>query len=232
MRAAPPGTGGAPGTTPVAGTRVPAPARGHDRADRRHDHDHEETANTMPLPRAPRHRAARAAPAAALAAVLLSATACGTAAGPPAGTAAAEPARGHAAAGDLEVSGAWVPEPANPRVAVLYLKVDNASAEDALITDVSTDASPDADLCSTETTESGASRMRVVEEIPVAGGGATALVDGGYHIMLNDLPDPLEAGDTVEVVLTFDGGREAAFTAPVEPMAAGSAPATDHGGHH
>ncbi|KOX10263.1 copper chaperone PCu(A)C [Nocardiopsis sp. NRRL B-16309] len=182
----------------------------------------------MPFPRVTRPLAAPAA----LAAALLSATACGTPATAPAADAAPEEARGHAVAGDLEISGAWVPEPANPRVAVLYLEVANAAHEDATITGVTTDASPDADLCSTETTESGASRMRVVEEIPVAAGGSTALVDGGYHIMLNDLPETLAAGDEVEVTLAFDGGREAEFTAPVEPMAAGSTPEDDHGAHH
>ncbi|CAL9617366.1 hypothetical protein SUDANB121_05785 [Nocardiopsis dassonvillei] len=166
--------------------------------------------------------------------LLLFTAACGTGGAPTRADAAhtVEGARGHVVAGDLQISGAWVPEPANPQVAVLYLEVANLAAEDAVITGVSTDASPDADLCSTETTESGASRMRVVEEIPVAAGGSTALVDGGYHIMLNDLPRPLEVGDEVEVALTFDGGREAAFTAPVEPMAAGFEPGTDHGGHH
>lgn len=192
------------------------------------DHDHEETANTMPFPHVPR----TAAVPAALVATLLFATACGAADTPPAAEASPEASRGHTAVGDLEVTGAWVPEPANPEVAVLYLEVANAAAEDAAITGVATDASPDADLCSTETTDSGASGMRVVEEIPVAAGGATALVDGGYHIMLNDLPEPLVTGDEVEVTLTFDGGREAVFTAPVEPMAAGSAPEADHGAHH
>ncbi|WP_306369636.1 copper chaperone PCu(A)C [Nocardiopsis sp. CC223A] len=182
----------------------------------------------MPSPHALRSSSAPAA----LVATLLFATACGAADTPPAAEASPEAARGHAVAGDLEVSGAWVPEPANPEVAVLYLEVANAAARDTAITDVATDASPDADLCSTETTESGASGMRVVEEIPVAAGGATALVDGGYHIMLNDIPAPLAAGDDVEVTLTFDGGREAVFTAPVEPMTAGGAPEADHGAHH
>ncbi|MGQ4267441.1 copper chaperone PCu(A)C [Nocardiopsis changdeensis] len=185
-------------------------------------------------PQAPRvQRALRpAGVSAALVAALLFATACGAPDAPTAADASPEASRGHAVAGDLEVSGAWVPEPANPEVAVLYLEVANAAARDAAITGVSTDASPEADLCSTETTDSGASGMRVVEEIPVAAGGATALVDGGYHIMLNDLPEPLEVGDEVEVTLTFDGDREAVFTAPVEPMTAGSAPEADHGGHH
>ncbi|MEU0239277.1 copper chaperone PCu(A)C [Nocardiopsis sp. NPDC006198] len=187
----------------------------------------------MPLPRHGTVPKPRTTAAAALAALLL-ATACGTP-DAPADRAGADPdaePRGHAAAGDLEVTGAWVPEPANPEIAVLYMEVSNAADEDTAITGVSTGASPDADLCSTETTGSGASRMRVVEEIPVAAGGATELVDGGYHIMVNDLPEPLEEGDEVAVTLTFAEGSELEVTAPVQPMAAGSAPVTDHGGHH
>ncbi|MEE2037426.1 copper chaperone PCu(A)C [Nocardiopsis sp. CT-R113] len=187
----------------------------------------------MPLERPGAVPLSRTAAPAALSALLLL-TACGTGDAPAqvAAEAAPDDPRGRAADGDLEVTGAWVPEPANPGIAVLYLEVSNAADEDTAITGVSTGASPDADLCSTETTGSGASRMRVVDEIPVAAGGATALVDGGYHIMVNDLAEPLEAGDEVAVTLAFAGERELEFTAPVQPMAAGSAPVTDHGGHH
>jgi periplasmic copper chaperone A len=177
------------------------------------------------------NRTAAAAPAALLA---LGLTACGVpdeaeAHGP-------EPSdRGRAEQEHIRISEAWIPEPANPEIGVLYLRAHNASEADDPLVDVSTSASEDADLCTTETTASGASQMRVVDEIPLAAGGSTELVDGGHHIMINEIAAPLETGDTVSVSLEFASGTLVEFDVPVEPMSGGA----DHdhsehegGGHH
>jgi periplasmic copper chaperone A len=136
--------------------------------------------------------------------------------------------RGSARSGALLVEDAWMPEPANPRTGVVYLAVSNTASTADAVTGVSTSASPDADLCSTETTESGASVMRVVDEVPVPAGGTTTFVDGGYHVMVEDIPEPLALGDTVTVALTFASGAEAEVEVPVQEM---TGPAPDHGDH-
>ncbi|WP_051073078.1 copper chaperone PCu(A)C [Nocardiopsis valliformis] len=136
--------------------------------------------------------------------------------------------RGSAQAEELLIEDAWMPEPANPEVGVVYLAVTNTAATADAVTGVHTSASPDADLCNTETTESGAGAMRVVDEIPVPAGGTTTFVDGGYHVMVNEIPEPLEVGDTVTVTLTFASGSEAEVEVPVQEM---TGPASDHSGH-
>lgn len=49
----------------------------------------------------------------------------------------------------------------------------------------------------------GMMTMRPVEEIPIPAGATAVLQPGGYHVMLLDLVEPLVAGDTLEITLTF-----------------------------
>jgi copper(I)-binding protein len=54
--------------------------------------------------------------------------------------------------------------------------------------------------------EGGVMRMRAVAgglELPA--GKAVELKPGGYHVMLMDLKQPLNAGDVVPVTLVFEG---------------------------
>jgi copper(I)-binding protein len=69
----------------------------------------------------------------------------------------------------------------------------------------------------TETTMAGSDSMtmRPVDAIELPAGEAVALEPGGYHIMLLDLVEPLKAGETVEVTLTFEEAGERTVTAEV-----------------
>lgn len=158
----------------------------------------------------------------------LLATACTTTPAVQEEPVAATADRGSAEAGALIIEDAWMPEPANPEVGVVYLAVTNTATTDDAVTEVHTSASPEADLCNTESTESGAAVMRVVEEIPVPAGGTTTFVDGGYHVMINDIPEPLSVGDAFTATLTFASGTEIEVDVPVQEM---TGPAPDHGDH-
>lgn len=53
----------------------------------------------------------------------------------------------------------------------------------------------------------GALQMREIEGgIVIPAGGGAALAPGGLHLMLMDLADPLEAGETIGVTLQFADG--------------------------
>ncbi|MGB5756303.1 MAG: copper chaperone PCu(A)C [Acidimicrobiales bacterium] len=56
--------------------------------------------------------------------------------------------------------------------------------------------------------------MRQVPSIDIPAGGEVVLEPGGLHLMLLDLPDPLEEGETFDLTLTTDAGDE--ITVPVE----------------
>lgn len=160
-------------------------------------------------------------------------TACGTTTEPEPERAVVEAEQGaRARVGDLLVEDAWMPEPANPEVGVVYVSITNDGEYDDALTSVSTDASPQARMHTTRSTESGASVMREVGEVPVPAGETTELESGGFHIMVNDIPEPLEVGDTVAVTLGLKGGAEVELEVPVREMTGGEDDHGDHADHH
>ncbi|GHD19993.1 copper chaperone PCu(A)C [Nocardiopsis kunsanensis] len=152
-------------------------------------------------------------------AVLALATACSTTTPEEEGGTGHAPERGHAHSGDLTVSGAWMPEPANPEVGALYFEIANGAEADRTLTGVVTSLSETAELHTTGTGDNGASHMEEVEEIPVPAGETVELTSGGHHVMVLDLPEPPAEGEEFTAVLTFAGGTELDLTVPVEAMA-------------
>jgi periplasmic copper chaperone A len=75
------------------------------------------------------------------------------------------------------------------------------------------------------TMEGGVMRMRPVEAIELPAGQAVELRPGGYHVMMMQVPKPLQEGETVPITLVFetaDGKRESVtIEAPVKALAAG-----------
>lgn len=60
--------------------------------------------------------------------------------------------------------------------------------------------------------------MRKVDQIPVSAGGTTELAPGGYHVMLMDLVNPLEPGQSVALTLTFEKAGELTVNAEVRAL--------------
>lgn len=56
--------------------------------------------------------------------------------------------------------------------------------------------------------------MQPIDTIDISAGGEVTLEPGGLHLMMLDLPDPLEEGETFDVTFTDDAGEE--FTVSVE----------------
>lgn len=69
-------------------------------------------------------------------------------------------------------------------------------------------------------TENGIVRMRRVDGIALPGGKSVTLAPGGYHIMLMDLKDPLNKGETFRMTLVFEKAGEIEVEASIEPIAA------------
>lgn len=67
--------------------------------------------------------------------------------------------------------------------------------------------------------DGGMMTMQEVDEIPVPAGETVSLEPGGYHVMLLELVAPLEAGDTIEVTLTFAEAGEVVVEAEVRDTA-------------
>lgn len=77
--------------------------------------------------------------------------------------------------------------------------------------------------------------MRAVGSVELAAGRPVEFKPGGFHIMLQDLKQPLKAGETVALTLTFEDAAKKRFTqtvtAPVVPLGA-KPPAPGHGAMH
>ncbi|MFM7347906.1 MAG: copper chaperone PCu(A)C [Erythrobacter sp.] len=82
----------------------------------------------------------------------------------------------------------------------------------------------------TMTMEGDVMKMRQLEDgLDVPAGGEVTLKPGSFHVMLMDLKQPLKAGDTVPLTLTFAGAGTVETQLEVRP--AGAMPAMDHAAH-
>jgi hypothetical protein len=116
----------------------------------------------------------------------------------------------------ITVSDARVPEPAGPNGAA-YMTLANDGEGDGRLVAVETDVADVAEIHET-TMNDGSMSMQQVDGIDVPAGGSTALEPGGLHVMLLNVDQDLAVGDTVALVLTFDGGDEQTVDAEVVPL--------------
>jgi periplasmic copper chaperone A len=65
----------------------------------------------------------------------------------------------------------------------------------------------------------GAMSMQPIDSLELPAGEAVALEPGGYHLMLLQLAEPLESGDTIEITLTFETAGEQTVEAEVRDTA-------------
>jgi len=151
----------------------------------------------------------RAACAAALAAL-----ACGREPAPPLrGTA-------DAAGGGVAIYEPYIPAPAAPDVAALYLVVRDEDGNGDRLLSARSEAG-DAELHETRE-DSGLVRMQPAREgLAVPAGGELRLEPGGAHLMLTNLPQPLAVGSRVHVTLEFEHAGRLALEVPVVSADAG-----------
>ncbi|MGH8617303.1 MAG: copper chaperone PCu(A)C [Burkholderiales bacterium] len=84
------------------------------------------------------------------------------------------------------------------------------------------------------TMEKDVMKMRPIPRLAVAPGKPAELKPGGYHVMLMDLKQPLKAGDSVPITLTFEKADKSRQTVEVKATvrALGApTPAAAHGDH-
>jgi hypothetical protein len=117
-----------------------------------------------------------------------------------------------AATGGMTVQGAWAREsiPGTTETAV-YLTITNGTGSDDALVSASSPAGMagvhevvavgSVDPMSSDQPMMG---MQPVARVAIPAGGSLELKPGSYHIMITDLVEPLKAGTTVEVTLTFE----------------------------
>jgi periplasmic copper chaperone A len=68
--------------------------------------------------------------------------------------------------------------------------------------------------------DGGVMKMRAAQALGIGAGGKLELKPGGYHLMLVDLKQPLKAGDTFPLTLTFERAGTIEVSVEVEAMGA------------
>jgi periplasmic copper chaperone A len=100
----------------------------------------------------------------------------------------------------LNVVGAWSrATPGQSKNGAVFLEIKSDRADQLLS---ASGAVADAIEIHTHINDNGIMQMRRVDAVEIAE-GATKFVPGGYHIMLLGLKQPLKAGDTFKLTLTF-----------------------------
>jgi len=85
---------------------------------------------------------------------------------------------------------------------LVFMTIHNGAKADDVITSVSSEAAKKANLAEYE--GSGADRKtKTLEEIATPGNNAVMMDQSGYHVVLTDLKEPVEGGDTIPLTLTF-----------------------------
>lgn len=115
---------------------------------------------------------------------------------------------------NITVVDAWARETPND-VSAVYMVIKNSGGPDRLVSAASS-RSPNVQVHET-VTEGSSMRMQEVEGgIEVPANGEVALAPGGYHIMLMNLAEPVKAGETVDIELTFEKAGVVKVDAPVK----------------
>jgi copper(I)-binding protein len=126
-------------------------------------------------------------------------------------TATASPAPA-ASVGDLDIMGPFSRGTLD-RGAVFFTVVNNGEEDDTLI-GANIDIAGSTEIHET-VMEDGQAQMRPIEGLDIPAGEETVLEPGGFHVMMLDLPEPLEVGQTFPVELTFEKAGTVEFTVEV-----------------
>lgn len=115
----------------------------------------------------------------------------------------------------ITVTDAWARTSAMmERAGAAYMVLHNGSGETDRLVSATTPAAAVVEIHET-TMVDGMMGMAPVAAVEVPAGGQTDLKPGGYHIMLIDLTQELNVGDTIELTLTFEKAGEVKVTAEV-----------------
>lgn len=118
----------------------------------------------------------------------------------------------------LSADGAWArPTPAGATNGVVYLSVSSDIDDEIVGAQVPPAVAQSAELHTTmtdtdpaghhATTGDGVMTMAEIESLPIGSATPVTFEPGGNHIMLVDISEPLETGNTFALTLTFASGR-------------------------
>ena len=124
---------------------------------------------------------------------------------------------------DIAITDAWVRESTATRTASSgYFTIENRTDKPVTPITLSVAGVGDAQL-HTMVDRQGQASMQPLEKLQIPPHASVDLAPGGIHVMMSDITRPLKVGSTVDLTLTFDGGRTRTVRAVVRPLSAISA---------
>jgi copper(I)-binding protein len=115
--------------------------------------------------------------------------------------------------GSISVTEVWGWSPTDDRGAV-YFMVENTGEEADRLVAAASDAAGEVQVHET-TMVDGTAQMGEVEGVDIPAGESVTFEPGGYHVMLMEIPEPLEPGSSIDVTLTFEQAGEIDVTAEI-----------------
>lgn len=110
--------------------------------------------------------------------------------------------------------------PAGAPTSAVFVTLINQSQNERNIVSATTPAAGKVEL-HTHIMQDNVMKMRLIPQITIPAGGKTVLKPGGLHIMLFDLQQPFDEGDSIEVTINFHNGESQTFTAPIKKVMQG-----------
>lgn len=105
----------------------------------------------------------------------------------------------------------------NAKTGAAFMMLMNHGAEDDQLIDARSDIAKKVELHTHKENAEGVMRMmHVPEGFTIPAGGSHMLMRGGDHVMFMGLNQPLEHGDTVDVILVFEKAGEVPVSIPVD----------------
>ena len=132
--------------------------------------------------------------------------------------------------GTLRVLDATVDEPVNGRSSAARFVLDNRAGPDDRLVGASSDAAGSVTIHRSSVDADGATSMEDLAGVDVPSGEQVEFAPGGLHLMLEDFAAPLEPGDLVTLVLSFEEAGDVVVEAGVVPL--GATGSDGSGGHH
>jgi copper(I)-binding protein len=85
---------------------------------------------------------------------------------------------------------------------LVFMTIHNGAKADDVITSVSSEAAEAASLADYEGT-GDARKTTMLEKLDTPGNNAVMMEQNGLHVVLSELKEPVEGGDTIPLTLTF-----------------------------
>lgn len=155
----------------------------------------------------------------ALPVLVFTATACSSATSPtaqPESSQAQQRTTAMAQLGELTITGGYIPQPASPDVAAVYLTVTDAGGAADRVTRVVSDVTTEV-VPMTETDRGGTGSMTALSTVVIPAHGSFHFTPGHAHLMLEHPTRTLRQGDRVRLTITFAHAGTVTVTVPVVP---------------